>query len=69
MSFTIGHIAALVLPATYGLLWLVSSALVFLSGAAMAGVSLVLAVNVPAHPAPGNEAVLGPRYAPVSARW
>jgi len=63
VSFTISHIAAVVLPAAYGLLWLVSPALVFLSGAALAGVSLLLALNVPARPAPGNEVVIGPRHA------
>jgi len=67
VSFTISHIAAVVLPAAYGLLWLISPALVFLSGAAMAGVSLLLALNVPAHPAPGNEVLIGPRLLPAPA--
>ena len=59
VSFTINHIAAVALPALFGVLWLVSPAAVFLSGAAMAGVSLVLALNVPRHPEPGNEVLLG----------
>jgi predicted MFS family arabinose efflux permease len=59
VGFTINHIAAVLLPALFGLLWLVSPGLVFLSGAAMAGVSLLLALNVPRHPRPGNEVVVG----------
>jgi predicted MFS family arabinose efflux permease len=59
VGFTINHIAAVLLPALFGLLWLVSPAMVFLSGAAMAGISLLLALNVPRHPQPGNEVLLG----------
>ncbi len=55
VSFTINHIAAVVLPALYGLLWLVPPALVFLSGAALALASLSCAFLVPPNPAPGNE--------------
>lgn len=64
VSFTINHIAAVALPVVFGVLWLISPALVFLSGAAMAGVSLMLAFNVPTRPEPGNEVVLGPRLVP-----
>ena len=42
-----------------GFLWLVSPAAVFLCGAAMALVSLVLSMNVPTAPEPGNEVVIG----------
>ena len=63
VGFTINHIAAVVIPAAFGFLWLVSPAAVFLAGAAMAGVSLVLSLNVPAAPEPGNEVVLGRRLA------
>ncbi len=56
VAFTINHIAAVVIPIIFGLVWLTSPAVVFLSGAAMAGVSLMLARLVPARPAPGNEA-------------
>jgi len=55
VAFSINHCAAIVLPALYGLLWLSSPALVFLTGAAMAGVSLVLARMVPRKPRPGLE--------------
>lgn len=55
VSFTISHIAAVVIPVTFGLLWLVSPASVFLAGALMAAASLILAFNVPAKPDEGNE--------------
>jgi len=55
VAFSINHCAAIVLPALYGLLWISSPALVFLTGAAMAGVSLVLARLVPERPEPGVE--------------
>ena len=55
VAFTINHIAAVILPALLGVLWLWSSLAVFLSGAAMACVSLYLALWVPKHPDEGNE--------------
>lgn len=59
VSFTINHIAAVVVPAALGLMWVVSNAAVFLIGAAFALCSLILAQNVPDRPAPGNEVRLG----------
>ena len=59
VSFTINHIAAVFIPAAFGLLWLISPGAVFLAGAAMAFVSLVLALNVPHDPEPGNEVLRG----------
>ncbi|MCD1595280.1 MFS transporter [Thalassospira xiamenensis] len=59
VSFTINHIAAVFIPVAFGLLWLISPSAVFLAGAAMALVSLVLALNVPDDPEPGNEVVMG----------
>jgi len=55
VAFSINHCAAIVLPALYGLLWISSPSLVFFTGAAMAGVSLVLARLVPEKPEPGAE--------------
>ena len=55
VAFTINHIAAVLLPALYGLLWLLSPALVFLSGAALATLSLMLAILIPHDPEPGRE--------------
>jgi len=56
VSFTINHIAAVVIPVLFGVIWLVSPAAVFLMGAAMAMMSLLLALNVPKKPTKGNEA-------------
>ena len=67
VGFTINHIAAVVIPVAFGFLWLVSPASVFLAGAAMAGVSLTLAFNVPARPEPGNEVVIGRIAQPLPA--
>lgn len=55
VAFTINHIAAIGLPAAFGLIWLVSPATVFLAGAAMALVSLILCRFVPDEPRPGHE--------------
>jgi len=55
VAFSINHIAAVVLPVLYGGLWLVSPTAVFLTGAALAFVSLLLARLVPAIPEEGNE--------------
>jgi len=55
VSFTINHIAAVVVPAALGLVWIVSSAAVFLIGAGFAICSLLLAQNIPFRPCLGNE--------------
>lgn len=55
VSFTINHIAAVVIPVSFGLLWMTSSAAVFLLGAAMAVVSFILARKIPLSPSAGNE--------------
>ena len=55
VAFTINHIAAVVIPVSFGLLWLTSPSAVFFAGAAMAGVSLLLSLNIPAKPEEGNE--------------
>ena len=59
VSFTINHIAAVFIPVVFGLVWLYSPSLVFLAGAGMAIVSLLLALNMPASPSAGNEVLLG----------
>jgi MFS family permease len=58
VAFTINHIAAIVLPVTLGLLWVISPAAVFLLASGMAFVSLGLALLVPRHPEPGRETLL-----------
>ncbi|WP_428642841.1 MFS transporter [Roseibium sp.] len=55
VAFTINHIAAVVIPVVFGLIWLVSPAAVFLAGAGMATVSLFLATLIPSHPDAGKE--------------
>jgi hypothetical protein len=55
VSFTINHIAAVVLPALLGLVWLYSNALVFLIGASLAALSLALSQLIPDHPSTGHE--------------
>jgi len=59
VSFTINHIAAVIVPAALGLVWVVSNAAVFLIGTAFAVCSLALSQNVPNRPAPGNEVIIG----------
>jgi len=59
VAFTINHIAAVVIPALFGLVWLVSPAAVFLMGSGMAAISLLLARNIPLLPKAGNEVVFG----------
>ncbi|ABU73012.1 MFS transporter [Vibrio campbellii] len=55
VAFTINHIAAVVIPVTFGVIWLVSPSSVFYIGAAMAAVNLLLSLNIPAKPEEGNE--------------
>ena len=55
VSFTISHIVAIVIPAVFGIIWLTAPSYVFLAGAGMAVVSLVLAFMVPRDPEIGNE--------------
>lgn len=66
VAFTINHIAAVFLPVLLGLLWVVSPGAVFLLAAAMALISLSLALLVPRHPEKGNETRLS-RYATAPA--
>jgi hypothetical protein len=58
VSFTINHIAAVGIPAAFGFLYLKDAGLVFLLGAGMAFVSLILATLVPRDPEQGNETTL-----------
>ena len=59
VSFTINHIASVIVPAALGLVWVVSNAAVFLIGTGFAVCSLLLAQNVPDRPSPGNEVRVG----------
>jgi MFS family permease len=55
VSFTINHIAAVIIPVLLGILWLSSPSAVFYIGAGFAVCSLMLALLIPSQPAPGNE--------------
>ncbi len=55
VSFTINHIAAVVIPVAFGIVWLHSPSIVFIAGAIMAALSLLLARLVPRDPREGNE--------------
>ena len=63
VSFTINHIAAVFLPVILGFVWIVSPESVFLAGAAMAFISLILARLIPHHPAEGQEVIWSERAA------
>lgn len=58
VSFSINHIAAVAIPAVFGIIWLSSPALVFLLGAVMAGISLIFSLLIPEDPAQGRESRL-----------
>ena len=67
VAFTINHIAAVVLPAALGYLWLASPGAVFGLAAGMALTSLCLALMIPRHPEPGHETRLSRRAYPAVA--
>jgi len=55
VSFSINHIAAVVIPATFGLIWLYDTSLVFYAGAAFAVISLTASQFIKTTtPAPSN---------------
>ncbi len=58
VAFTINHVAAVVIPVLFGLIWLTHPSWVFIIGAGMAGVSLVLSLLIPRDPREGNETLL-----------
>jgi hypothetical protein len=67
VAFTINHVAAVFLPASLGYLWIRDPAMVFHLAAAMASVSLGLALLIPRHPVPGRETVFARGLAPAAA--
>ncbi|MCF2947399.1 MFS transporter [Paraglaciecola aquimarina] len=60
VSFTINHVAAVIIPALLGIIWLTSPVLVFYIGTGFAVCSLFLALNIPNSPATGNEVIKNP---------
>ena len=67
VAFTINHIAAVFLPAALGYLWVTAPGAVFALAAGMAATSLILALMIPRHPAPGRETVFAGRALPQPA--
>ena len=61
VSFSINHVAAVVIPVVFGFLWVISPAAVFGAGAAMAALSLALSRMVPPAPSPQVVALVGRR--------
>ncbi len=57
VAFSINHIAAVVLPAALGYLWLVSPLAVFVAAVLMSAISFGLSLMIPRHPEPGRETV------------
>ena len=57
VSFSINHIAAVILPFTLGMVWIVSPPVVFIIGALIAVMSLLLSQMVPGAPEQGMETV------------
>ncbi len=55
IAFTINHIAAVILPAVYGVIWIYSPPAVFLTGATLSFCSLLLARLIPLRPEEGVE--------------
>ncbi len=66
VAFTINHIAAVVIPAVFGFIYILSPSAVFFVGAGLAVCSLALARNIPPDPAEGNEVLVG-KVKPVAA--
>ncbi|PCK09841.1 MAG: MFS transporter [Alteromonadaceae bacterium] len=59
VSFTINHIAAVVIPAILGLVWISNPSAVFVVGVIFALLSLVCAFSVPAQPSEQTPTVFG----------
>ena len=57
VSFTINHIAAVSIPVVFGYLYVADKSSVFYLGAAMAFISLILALMIPRHPQIGTETI------------
>jgi hypothetical protein len=57
VSFSINHIAAVILPAVLGMVWLFSPSMVFLTGTAIALMSLLLSQMIPGAPERGMETI------------
>lgn len=57
VAFTINHIAAVVLPVTFGMIGMRDPSLIFWLGVVIASCSFCLSFLVPERPGPGNETI------------
>jgi MFS family permease len=55
VSFTIDHTASVIIPITFGIIWMSNPSLVFYAGAGFALLSLIASNLISLKPAPGNE--------------
>ena len=55
VSFTIDHTASVIIPITFGLIWMSNPSLVFYAGAGFAVLSLIASNLISRKPEPGNE--------------
>jgi MFS family permease len=55
VSFTIDHTASVIIPITFGLIWMSNPSMVFYAGAGFAVLSLIASNLISLNPAPGNE--------------
>ena len=60
VSFSLNHIASVIIPVTFGFLWLISPSIVFLTGAGMSAISLLLVRLIPEMPSYNNVASVEP---------
>jgi predicted MFS family arabinose efflux permease len=67
VSFTINHIAAVVVPIAFGALGAVNPSIIFWIGTGIASISLACSFLVPRNPMPGAETVLAPASRPQPA--
>jgi len=67
VAFSINHIAAVIIPAAFGFLWLISPSMVFMVGAGMSALSLILVRLIPDNPSYENVALVGPYKTIVNA--
>jgi predicted MFS family arabinose efflux permease len=65
VSFTIDHIASVVIPVTFGYLWLYDPSLVFYAGAGFSFCSLVVSNMIPLAPSIGNEFIWSQKKQPI----
>lgn len=64
VSFTINHIAAVVIPAVLGMVWVISPGTVFFIGAGFALCSLCCAALIPNTPSYENPVIFSPKLKP-----